>query len=68
MRKPPRPTGGSIRRSALWVPLLVLSALIIWMYHILAHKPGGQPIGALEWFFAGIAKRIRGMMPKLKEA
>ncbi len=52
----------------LWLPLLVLSALIIWMYHILAHKPGGQPIGALEWFFAGIAKRIRGMMPKLREA
>ena len=52
----------------LWLPLLVLSALIIWMYHILAHKPGGQPIGALEWFFAGMAKRIRGMMPKLREA
>jgi lipopolysaccharide export system permease protein len=34
------------------------------MYHVLAHKPGGQPIGALEWFFAGIAKRIRGLMPK----
>ena len=53
---------------ALWVPLLVLSAMIIWMYHVLAHKPGGQPIGALEWFFAGIAKRIRGLMPKLEEA
>src|SRR3954447_13626261 len=52
----------------LWVPLLFLSALIIWMYHVLAHKPSGQPIGALEWFFAGLAKRIRGMMPKLKEA
>src|SRR6476620_7245383 len=52
----------------LWGPLLVLSALIIWMYHILAHKPGGQPIGALEWFFATMAKRVRGMMPKLKEA
>jgi lipopolysaccharide export system permease protein len=52
----------------LWLPLLLLSGLIVWMYHILAHKPGGQPIGALEWFFAGLAKRIRGMMPKLKEA
>jgi lipopolysaccharide export system permease protein len=52
----------------LWVPLVLLSALIVWMYHVLAHKPGGQPIGALEWFFAGIAKRIRNMMPKPKTA
>ena len=47
----------------LWVPLLFLSGLIFWMYHVLAHKPGGQPIGALEWFFAIAAKRIRGLMP-----
>jgi lipopolysaccharide export system permease protein len=53
---------------ALWVPLVVLASLILWMYHILAHKPGGQPIGALEWFFARMAKRIRGMMPRLGEA
>ncbi len=37
---------------ALWVPLVLLAALIVWMYHVLAHKPGGQPIGALEWFAA----------------
>jgi len=52
----------------LWLPFVILCVLIAWMYHILAHKPGGQPIGALEWFFAGLARRIRGMMPKLKEA
>ena len=52
----------------LWVPFALLCVLIFWMYHVLAHKPGGQPIGALEWFFAGLAKRVRGMMPKLKEA
>jgi lipopolysaccharide export system permease protein len=52
----------------LWVPLFILSGLIYWMYHVLAHRPGGQPIGALEWFFAAIAKRVRGMMPKPKEA
>jgi lipopolysaccharide export system permease protein len=52
----------------LWVPLIILSGLIYWMYHVLAHKPGGQPIGALEWFFAAAAKRVRGMMPKPKEA
>jgi lipopolysaccharide export system permease protein len=53
---------------ALWMPLVVLASLILWMYHVLADKPGGQPIGALEWFFARIAKRIRGLMPKLGEA
>jgi len=52
----------------LWVPLLLLSALVYWMYHVLAHKPGGQPIAALEWFFAAAAKRVRGMMPKPREA
>lgn len=48
----------------LWIPLVVLASLIAWMYHVLAHKPGGQPIGALEWFFAAIAKRIRNLLPK----
>jgi lipopolysaccharide export system permease protein len=52
----------------LWVPLVLLSGLILWMYHVLAHKPGGQPIGALEWFFAGIAKRIRSLVPKPRTA
>jgi lipopolysaccharide export system permease protein len=52
---------------ALWVPLVVFSAMIAWMYHVLAHKPGGQPIGALEWFFARLARLIRGMMPRFGE-
>jgi lipopolysaccharide export system permease protein len=52
----------------LWVPLVLLSALVYWMYHVLAHRPGGQPIGALEWFFAATAKRIRGLLPRPKEA
>ncbi len=33
---------------ALWAPFLCFAALTWWMYHTLAHKPGGQPIGALE--------------------
>jgi lipopolysaccharide export system permease protein len=53
---------------ALWIPLLFLSALVIWMYHVLAHRPGGQPIGALEWFFAKTAKRVRGIIPKRARA
>ena len=52
---------------ALWVPLFILAGVIIWMYHILAHKPGGQPIGALEWFFAKTAKRVRALLPKSRD-
>lgn len=48
---------------ALWTPLLLFSALIIWMYHVLAHRPGGQPIGALDRGAAWIANAVRGMIP-----
>jgi lipopolysaccharide export system permease protein len=51
----------------LWLPLVALAGVILWMYHVLADKPGGQPIGALEWFFAGLAKRVRTMMPKRRD-
>src|SRR6185369_5953595 len=52
----------------LWLPLVILAGLIYWMYHVLAHRPGGQPIGALEWFFAATAKRIRALLPRAREA
>ncbi len=41
---------------ALWVPFLCFSALILWMYHVVAHVPGGQPIAALERFAAKAGK------------
>jgi lipopolysaccharide export system permease protein len=41
---------------ALWTPFVLFAALILWMYWTLAHKPGGQPIGALERVFATVAK------------
>ena len=53
---------------ALWVPLIALAALIFWMYHILAHRPGGQPIGAIEWAFAKAARSIRKLLPKARTA
>jgi lipopolysaccharide export system permease protein len=53
---------------ALWVPLVFLSALIWWMYHVLAHRPGGQPIGALERFFARTARFARSFIPKPRDA
>ena len=43
---------------ALWVPFVIFGGLILWMYYVLAHKPGGQPIGALERVFARITKAI----------
>lgn len=43
---------------ALWVPFLGVAALILWMYHVVAHRPGGQPIGALEFAFAKFGKWI----------
>jgi lipopolysaccharide export system permease protein len=53
---------------ALWVPLVLLSALIWWMYHVLAHKPGGQPIGALERAFAKVARSVRSLLPASQRA
>lgn len=53
---------------ALWLPFLLFAALIAWMYHVLAHRPGGQPIGALERAAAWAAKAIRRMLPKRETA
>lgn len=44
---------------AIGVPFLLFAGLMIWMYWTLAHKPGGQPIGALERVFAKISKRFK---------
>jgi lipopolysaccharide export system permease protein len=44
---------------AVGTPFLIFSGLMVWMYWTLAHKPGGQPIGALERLFARISKRVR---------
>lgn len=47
---------------ALWVPFLLFAALAIWMYYVVAHVPGGQPIGALERVAAKAAQKIRAML------
>ena len=49
---------------ALWLPFLLLVALIGWMYHVIAHHPGGQPIGALEAAFSKVGKIVRRMLPR----
>ena len=56
--------GRLIPEVALWVPFLVFAAMILWMYHVLAHRPGGQPIGTLERSFARLAKSLRRMLPR----
>jgi lipopolysaccharide export system permease protein len=53
---------------ALWVPFFVFVVLIGWMYHVLAHRPGGQPIGALEFAAAKVVKTIRRFLPKRESA
>jgi lipopolysaccharide export system permease protein len=53
---------------ALWVPFILLAALIGWMYHVIAHHPGGQPIGALEWAAAKTARRVRSLFARARPA
>jgi lipopolysaccharide export system permease protein len=60
--------GRAIPEIALWLPFLGFVALIGWMYHVLAHRPGGQPIGALERAFTRAAKSVRKMMPQASRA
>jgi lipopolysaccharide export system permease protein len=55
--------GRLVPELALWLPFLGLVALIFWMYHVIAHRPGGQPIGALEAAFAKLGKTIRRLIP-----
>ena len=43
---------------ALGLPFAAFALIIIWMYHVLAHKPGGQPMGAVERVFGKLSKRI----------
>lgn len=47
---------------ALWTPFVLFAALIIWMYWTLAHKPGGQPIGALERMFSKTSKAFARLL------
>ena len=55
----------------LWLPFVLFSALIVWMYWRVAYIPGGQAIGALERVSANLGKRLRKLFNrrnKLAEA
>ena len=56
--------GRAVPELALWLPFLLFAGLIFWMYHVLAHRPGGQPIGALERGCGRIAKSVRKLLPE----
>ena len=45
----------------LWGPFVLFAALILWMYWRVAYVPGGQPIGALEKFFATLGKKLAAL-------
>jgi lipopolysaccharide export system permease protein len=47
---------------ALWTPFFIFGAMIVWMYWTLAHKPGGQPIGALERVFDKAGKAVARLL------
>jgi lipopolysaccharide export system permease protein len=53
---------------AQWIPFALFTALCFWFFHVLAHKPGGQPIGGLERAikkFAGLFKGLRKPAAKI---
>ncbi|MFZ2997651.1 LPS export ABC transporter permease LptF [Sphingobium sp.] len=47
---------------ALWGPFIFMSGLVLWMYHVIANRPGGQPIAALEFAFATLGKQVVRML------
>ncbi|WP_448578516.1 LptF/LptG family permease [Thermaurantiacus sp.] len=50
---------------AQWIPFVLFAGLCLWMFHVLAHRPGGQPIGALESVLARLvasASRLAGRL------
>ncbi|WP_310468909.1 LPS export ABC transporter permease LptF [Sphingomonas sp.] len=53
---------------AMWVPFAIFVALIFWMYHVIAHRPGGQPIAALERAFAQVGRSLRRLLPAASRA
>jgi lipopolysaccharide export system permease protein len=46
---------------AQWIPFLLFAALCYWLFHVLAERPGGQPIGALDRLLASAARRMTAL-------
>ncbi|WP_448586721.1 LptF/LptG family permease [Thermaurantiacus sp.] len=43
---------------AQWIPFALFSLGCLWLFHVLAERPGGQPIGALDRLLAGFGQRL----------
>lgn len=41
-----------------WIPFAIFCAFCLWLYHVLADRPGGQPIGALDRAFGKAQKAL----------
>jgi lipopolysaccharide export system permease protein len=52
---------------AQWVPFLLFAALCYWLFHVLAERPGGQPIGALDRVLASIGQRIGALWQRQRD-
>ncbi|MXP29591.1 LptF/LptG family permease [Porphyrobacter algicida] len=53
---------------ALWGPFVIFGLLIVWMYWRVAHVPGGQAIGALEVWFAKLARVLKKLFRRRHRA
>ncbi len=53
---------------ALWGPFVIVSGLIFWMYHVIAHRPGGQPIAALEYAVGKAGKQLVRLIRRRSKA
>ncbi len=53
---------------ALWGPFVIVSGLIFWMYHVIAHRPGGQPIAALEYAVGKAGKQLVRLIKRRSKA
>lgn len=50
---------------AQWVPYAFFLGLSLWLYRTLAHVPGGQPLGALDRWFAQVSKAVSALTAKI---
>ena len=48
-----------------WLPYLLFAGVSGWMYYILAYRPGGQPIGALDRWFGQAGAWLAGLAGRL---
>jgi len=47
---------------AQWVPFALFAALCGWLYYVLAYRPGGQPIGALDRLFGKLGRWLAALL------